>query len=493
MTPDDPSIDVLSTPAAGGRVIRGGLLRGGGYAVGILLGAATSVFLLRGLSVDDFGRYATVTALLGIVAIVTDAGLTAVGSRELALLPRGAQRVELLGTLLGLRIVLTILGVVAAVAFAYAAGYERSMVWGTMLAGLGILFVNTQSTSMMPFTVELRLGAVTTFEVLRQALTLVGIAVLALAGAALLPYFAVQAIVGAVMLVLTPRVVGGLHMLRPRLERRDALRLLRDALPLAVAIAMNVIYLRLLVILVSLMESERETGLYATSFRIFEMLIGIPGLVLAVALPVLAVAGENDVERLRYGLQRMTEVAVVFSLGLALMTYALAVPVIRILGGEEYAGAAPILQIQAWALVPLFVGQVAVLALISLRRQHLLAVANAVALALVVMLGLTLIPAFSGRGAAAAGVIAETALTAMLLGALARCERSVVPRFAFVWRPLAALAAGAAALAIPGLGELVRAMIVMVAFAVAAAAVRAVPSEVLEALARRDPGSRGTT
>jgi O-antigen/teichoic acid export membrane protein len=490
VTSDPSSVDVLTTPEAGARVIRGGVLRGGGYFVGILLGAATSVFLLRGLAVDDFGRYATVAALLGIVAIVTDAGLTAVGARELALLPRGEQRVELLGTLLGLRIVLTIVGVAGAVVFAYVAGYDRTMVWGTLLAGVGILLVNTQSTSMMPLTVELRLGAVTTFEVLRQALTLVGVAVLALGGATLLPYFAVQALVGAALLALTPRVVGGVRTLRPRLARSDAARLLREALPLAIAIAMNVVYLRLLVIIVSLTESEQETGLYATSFRIFEMLIGIPGLVLAVALPVLAVAGEHDVERLRYGLQRMTEVAAVFSLGLALATFALAAPVIRLLGGPAYDGAAPILQIQAWALVPLFIGQVAVLALISLRRQRVLAAANAFSLALVLLLGLTLTPAFAGRGAAASGVIAESALAITLLVVLARSERSVVPRFAFVWRPLTALAAGVAVLAIPGLGDVLQGGLVIGVFVVVAIAVRAVPYEVLEALRRRDPASR---
>jgi O-antigen/teichoic acid export membrane protein len=483
-------VDVLSTPEAGARVIRGGALRGAGYLAGIVLGAATSVFLLRGLEVDDFGRYATVAALLGIVAVVTDAGLTAVGARELALRPRGAQRVELLGTLLGLRVVLSALGVAVAVVFAFVAGYDRTMVWGTLLAGLGVLLVNTQSTSMMPLSVELRLGAVTTFEVLRQALTLIGVAALALAGATLLPYFAVQAAVGAALLLLTPRVVGGVRTLRPRLVRRDAVRLLREALPLAVAIAMNVIYLRLLVIIVSLTESQQETGLYATSFRVFEMLIGIPGLVLAVALPVLAVAGEHDAERLRYGLQRMTEVAAVSSLGLALATFALAAPVIRLLGGPAYDGAAPILRIQAWALVPLFIGQVAVLALISLRRQRVLAAANAFSLALVFVLGLTLTSAFAGRGAAAAGVIAETALMVLLLVALARAERSVVPRFAFVWRPLAALAVGAAVLAIPGLGEVLQAVLVIGAFCLTAVAVGAVPYEVLEALRRRDPASR---
>ena len=54
--------DVLRTGEAGGMVIRGGLLRGIGYGVGILLGAATSVLLLRHLGVEDFGRYGIVVA-----------------------------------------------------------------------------------------------------------------------------------------------------------------------------------------------------------------------------------------------------------------------------------------------------------------------------------------------------------------------------------------------------------------------------------------------
>lgn len=490
MTSDHPPVDVLSTPEAGARVIRGGALRGAGYLVGILLGAATSVFLLRGLTVEDFGRYATVAALLGIVSTVTDAGLTAVGARELALRERGPRRTELLGLLLGLRIVLTAAGVVVAVLFALLVGYDRTMVWGTVLAGAGVLLVNTQATSMMPLSVELRVGALTVFEVLKQALTLIGVAALALAGASLLPYFAVQTAVGVAVLALTPRVVGGVRMLRPRLARRDATRLLAEALPLAVAIAMNVVYLRLLVILVSLTESEEETGLYATSFRIFEMLIGIPALVLSVALPLLAVAGERDVERLRYGLQRMMEVAAVLSLGLALTTVVLAGPVIHLLAGSEYDGAAPILRIQAWALVPLFLGQVVVLALISLRRQQSLALANLLALVLVVLLGLSLIPLFGGRGAATAGVIAEAALFAALLLLLSRAEPSVVPRFGFVWRPLVALAAGAGVGFVPGLGGWLGGGLAVCVFAVAAFVVRAVPYEVLEALRKRDPASR---
>ena len=77
--------DVLTAPEAGGRVVRGGIVRGLGYGVGTIVAAGTAVLLLRHLGRIDFGRYGTIGALLGVVSGISDAGLTAVGSREVAL------------------------------------------------------------------------------------------------------------------------------------------------------------------------------------------------------------------------------------------------------------------------------------------------------------------------------------------------------------------------------------------------------------------------
>ena len=71
----------------------------------------------------------------------------------------------------------------------------------------------------------------------------------------------------AIVAVVGPAVV------RPMLHRAEARVLLREALPLAAAVAMNVVYLRLLVVLVSLLEDDVDTGLFATSFRVLELLV----------------------------------------------------------------------------------------------------------------------------------------------------------------------------------------------------------------------------
>jgi O-antigen/teichoic acid export membrane protein len=478
-------IDVLRTGEAGGMVIRGGVLRGAGYGAGILLGAGTSVLLLRHLGVEDFGRYGIVIALLGIVSAVTDAGLTAVGSRELAILPP-RERPALMRNLVGLRISLTLAGVVAAVAFAAVAGYDSVVVAGTAVAGLGVLLVNTQATLMMPLSIELRMGAITLVETLRHALTLAGVAVLVLAGASLLPFFGVQVAVGVVVLLLTPLLVAGVAGMRPAIDRATARELLRESLPIAAAVAMNVIYLRLLVILVSMQTGATETGLFATSFRVFEILLGVPTLVLAVALPLLAVAGAEDRERLRYALQRLTEAAVAASLLLVLVTVVLAEPAIVLLGGEDYRDAAPILRVQAFALLGVFVSQAWTLGLLSLRRQRDVAVANGIALAVVLVLGVVLVGAYEGMGGAVAAVVTETVLALLLLGYLARAGRDVTPRLAFLWRPLTAGAAAALVLLLP-LNAWLAAAVASGVYLAVGFAVGAIPPEVVPALRGRKP------
>ncbi len=482
---DEAALDLLRTPEAGGRVVRGGLIRGVGYVTSTVVGIATAVLLLRYLGVEDFGAYATVMAIVGIVAGITDAGLTAVGGRELAVRSTAVERQHLLHNLLALRVGAATLGVVVALGLTLIAGFGREVVLGTAVAGVGVVLMSVQSMITVPIWVNLRIVSLTAIEVLRNVLTLVGIAVLVGAGAALLPFFAVQIAVALILIPVTMR----LARVGPRLAagiRTEMLGLLvRETIPLAVAFAMSVIYLRVLVVLVSLLSTERQTGLYGTSFRIFEILLGAPALILSVALPLLSVAGVEDEERLRYGLQRMTEASLLLAALLVVGIAILAEPAIRLIGGAEYVGAAAVLRVQALALVPLFVGQAWQMGLIAGRAQRAMAVANGIGLAIVVALGLALIPASGAVGAAWAAVAAETVLATVLWVALSRMRPGVAPSLGFAWKvALAAAAAGGVGWVLRDL-PVVAAVLAGVVYAAVALLVRAVPPDVFHALGLR--------
>jgi O-antigen/teichoic acid export membrane protein len=479
---DDPALDLLRTPEAGGRVVRGGVIRGTGYAVSTALGLVTAVLLLRYLGVDDFGRYATVMALLGIVGGVTDAGLTAVGSREISIARAQAERAHILNNLLLLRVLGASAGALLAVGFTVVAGYDRVMVAGTAVGGVGIVLVSVQSMLTVPIWVGLRILSLTALEVLRNALTLLGVALLVLLEAGLLAFFGVQVAVAAALLPLT-LVLARVGLRFTSGVRRDVIgRLVRETLPLAVAFAMSVVYFRVLVVLVSLVSNDVETGLFGTSFRIFEMLLALPALILSVALPLLSVAGAEDTARLRKALQSMTEASLLVAALLVVGIGILAEPGILLVGGDDFADAAPVLRIQALALIPVFLVQTWQLGLIARREYRAMAVANGLALAVVLVLGLAFVPGGGARAAAWVAVAAETALAAFLWLALTRGAPGVGPRLQFAWK--VALAAFVAA----GIGYLLRdapvlgACLAVPAFVGIAHLTRAVPADAYHGL-----------
>lgn len=480
------SEQVLRDRSAGGRAIRGGALRVAGYGVGMALTAAASVALLRYLGVEDFGRYATVVALIAIVQGVTDAGLNVVGQREYVLRPTAEAQRELVADVVGIRLVLTPVGVALAAAFAVLAGYDAAMVAGTLLAGAGLMIANAAVSLTLPLSATLRLGWVTAIDVGRQVATVAGIVALVVLGAALAPFFAVHILAALTALAMTLVALRGAALTGPRFQWRRWRPLLIAAAPIAASLVLNVVYLRTLLVMMSLLASETETGLFATSFRIVEVFLGVPILMVGAAFPILVHAGADDEARLVYALRRLTEASLLVAAGLVLVLALAAEPIVLALGGEQYRDAGPVLALQALVLLPAFLTQVFAFALVSIHRQRAVVTINAVALVSVLALGPLLIPLAGSTGAAAAAVVGEAALALTAAVLLARARPGLRPQAAPLLRIGAAAAVATAAGLIPGVPAAAAAALAAAVYLLAAWRLRAIPAELVALL----PGRR---
>lgn len=480
--------DVLSGPDIAGRVVRGGALRAIGFGVVNLLGILSSVILLRHLGVSDFGRYGTVIALVAIASGLADAGLNMTGSRELALLPRGAERRRLLGALLGVRLLLLVVAALAALAFAAVAGYESEMIVGTALAGAGAALIGAQSTLTLPLVVDLRNGLITVSEVLKQVILVVGVVALAVAGAALTPFFAVQVLVGVGALITVPFMVARSDLAWPSFSREDVRRLAIVALPVALASIVTAFYVRTLIVLASLITSEYETGLFVTSARIMEMIGGVALLVVGVILPVATVAARDDRGRLSYVLAATTKLALVGGGLLALIVIFAARPIVVLLGGEEFAPAASVLRIQAPVVLTIFLIYAWTAFLVADGRRRALVQCMLIGLVALFLAGGPLIAELDAEGAALAAVAADVVLTAVTFRAVRRVgDGRVGVEANYLARYVIALAVGAGvALATLAVGPpVVAACAAAIAFTGATFALRLMPPELTELIPRR--------
>ncbi|MGZ4202225.1 MAG: oligosaccharide flippase family protein [Thermoleophilaceae bacterium] len=476
--------DVFATPEAGGKVIRGGAVRSAGYLAGMGLSAGAAVLLLRHLGVVDFGHYVTVMALVTIAAGVAEGGLTVIGQRQWTRVEGVEARRRLIGNIVGIRIALTGSAMLVATGFAAVAGYGGTLVLGTAIAGTGLILFVTSTTLALPLSMELRLGALTAVDFAQQLAIFTGIAVLVIIGASLLPFFAVQVFAGVVTVAVAVALAGRATSLRPRFDRAEWRVLLRAIGPVAVAVAVNQVYLRILVVLMSLLSTNHQTGLFATAFRVNDIFVGLPIFMVGAAFPVLAHAGVADEPRLANALQKLAQVALVVALVVVLGTAIAADEIVKILGGAQYEGAGPVLRIQVFALIGASLTQVWSLGLVAIDRQRLLVITNGVALTLAVILGLVLIPARDAMGASIAAVCGELTLALANLTMLVRCRPALRPNPGFLWR--AALSAGLGALcALLPIPAIAAGALAAIVFVLAALATHALPREVVVELLRR--------
>jgi O-antigen/teichoic acid export membrane protein len=285
--------------------------------------------------------------------------------------------------------------------------------------------------------------------------------------------------------VLTGVLVHRTIPLRPSFHLAAWRALLRETLPVSAAVALHSVYLRIVIVLMSLIAVELQTGYFAASFRIVEVLLAVPFLLAQVILPVFSRAARDDEARLVYVVQRAFEVALVGGAGVTVLTVVGAPVAILVLAGDEGAGAVDVLRVQALVVFLTCLTATWQYVLFALRCHRALVVANVSGLAAIAAGTLVLVPSHGAVGAAAATVIGEVVLMAVSVVALVRVRPRLRPRLASV--PRVALAAGAALAAglVPDVADVVRIALASGAFAAVALALRLVPDEVAQALRPR--------
>jgi O-antigen/teichoic acid export membrane protein len=450
----------------------------GGYAIALALSVVSAALLFRHLGVVDGGRYVTILSLVALVGGLSEGGLTALGVREFAT-RAPAERLSVLRALLGLRVVLTVAGVVAAVGFAVVAGYETLLIAGTAVAGLGLLIQSVQTAATVPLQAELRFGWVTLADLVRHLVTVGSIVALVITGAGLLAFLAVGVWASAAALALTVTAVRHRSALVPSFKTGRVRALAREGLPYAIATAVGAIYFRLAIIVMSIVATDVETGYFGASFRIVDVLIVIPHLLVGAAFPVFARAAHADRLRLAYAFERSWDGALIVGVWMAVVIAIGADFAIEVMAGAEFAPAGKVLRIQAAALLLVFVNTVLGYVLLSLKMYRALLATAGGALLTVGVLTPLLAEAHGAVGGAVATVACEAVVTGGALLALLRSHPDL--RFPPV-ATLKILLAGAVALALAALDlpDVPAAVLASAVFAGALLALRAMPQELLD-------------
>ncbi len=403
---------VVASPSLARAVGRNTIVQFVGKILSTILGFTTSVLILRYLHPAGNGSYTTVMAYLGFFSVVADLGLYLILIRDLN--KPGADPEKVVGNLLALRWV-SAFCILSAGAIAVWAFHFTTIEKVAVLIGTGS-YLAVAATQLMVgiFQSKLAMIYVAVGELLGRIVLLVTTyLVIHFYGSLYSVVFAVvtSSIVNFIFVWWSARryVRIRLHFDWPYWSST-----LRDTLPIAISIVLNLIYFRADTIILRLYKGTYDVGLYGAAYKILEILNTFPIMFVGLLLPSLGSAfSRGDTERFRAIFQKGFDLLLVAIVPMLVVGWMLARPIIVLIGGQEYAPAAPVLRLLLIAVSALFLGSLSghVVTIINRQRQMVWSYLSVAVIGLV--LYLTLIPRFSLYGGATGTIVTES-LTAIV-------------------------------------------------------------------------------
>jgi polysaccharide transporter, PST family len=386
-------------------------------------GLFVGVWVARYLGPVQFGSLNFALAFVALFATMTTLGLDGIVIRELLHHPEDTH--EILGTSLALRSGGSLVAVCLSIAtLRLIQPHDREALILVSIISLTLIFQAFdaidylfQSQVRSKFTVWAKNGAFLIFAAVRVSLISIKAPLWTFA-AANTGEFAL----GAAGLVLGYQLSGG-RMISWKSSKKRAIQLLQQSWPALFSGMAIMVYMRLDMVMLKLMQGDFAVGLYSAATKVSEIWYFIPAAIVSSVSP--AIMRAKDDPELFYGRLRklfslMTTIAFVIGSIVALASQA----IVRALYSNSYSGAAPVLAVHIWASVFVFLGLAQSpwditknLLKLSLYRAIAGAVIN-------IAINLVLIPRYSAMGAAIATVVSY-AVSAVFANALSEKTRPI--------------------------------------------------------------------
>lgn len=422
-------------PAGGGSVVRrvawNTAAQGIGKAAILAIGLASVVVTTRYLGASDYGKVALAFAFIQMLGVLADVGLLTVVVREISRDTESTDR--LVGNALVLRLALSLVTLALAAIASLLLPWDTEVRVAILIAGVPFVLGLVNSALVAVFQARLRMDRAAVADVLGRAASFVALVIVVTLDLGFYAVVATAAAGAAVTLAVTWTLVHREASPAPRAERAVWRSLLVTALPVGAALAVSEIYFRLDTLLISAYRSYDEVGLYSLSYRIVELIAILPAIVMTSVFPLLSRYLRDRRDLAERTIDAAGDLFVAVGVPIAAGGLVVAPELVRVVGGDEFAGAADPLRLLLFAVALAFVSGLFGHALIAGGRQASALRLGLAALAFNLVLNLILIPPYGIEAAAAVGVGSEVLLVAGGLF-LVRRELGLRPHFALLWR-----------------------------------------------------------
>lgn len=363
----------------------------------LALGAVVTALLVRGLGTTRYGEWSTLIFVLTLIGFFATFGIEEIALREAARDP--GNEYEWLGSVLAVRICTVLPVMLTSLVALLLLRQSHEMLLAGLVLLIGMPFSGF-SMSVLVFRLRVDNRVPMIAVTLKSVLWGVAVLVIYLEHGTMLAFallfVGTNAVAEAFLLAAARAALG--KVIRPNLLHVRGLA--RDALPVGVSVVLITAYARIDQVIVFAIKGASAAGLYGSVNTLLDSAHFVPGSILTTMAPVLAASWPHDPVRLRRAARMTLELLCIGSFGGLAFGVVAAGPVVRLVFGAEFAGAAKVVAPLGGAFVLMSLGFLIDNLTITFGKQGRRVRIGLIALVVNVIGNLALVPVLGYVGAA---------------------------------------------------------------------------------------------
>ncbi len=377
-----------------------------GKVISTILGLLSVGIMTRYLGSDGYGQFIIVLTFLQFFAIAGGFGLPLTMSRMIS--RDGADERRLVSNIFALRLVTGLIIFAAAPLVALAFPYPHAVKVGIAIGTLSFLALALSETVKGIMQKHLTTWKSSISEMVGRMIMLGGVVAAVASGFGLLAFVAALSLSNLAQFALTYAFARKHGPIGLKFERSVWLETIIEAWPIGVSILFNLIYLKGDIVIMSVMRSQSEVGLYGAAYKVLDVVTVVPYIFMGLSLPLLTKAwSRGDFAGFRRKLSMAFDFLALVAVPVMFGGIAVSADLMAFIAGEEFRASGIYMAVLMIGAMAVYWQAVYAHAFVAMGRQRQFIWIYATNAVLSLILYIALIRVFGGLGAAAVTALGE--------------------------------------------------------------------------------------
>lgn len=361
--------------------------------------------ITRYLGVAGFGEYATVLSFLALFSAIADLGLYSTATREIS--RPHADETKIIGNIFSLRLVVSSVVLLLSPAVFWFLPYSLEVKGAILIIAASFLFSSSYQVLNGIFQKNLAMDKVAIVELIGKIIQ-VGMIFWVIRFRLGFLWIIASLLLNMIFSFVAVYILSKKYVsFKLQFDLVYWKMFIKESYPLGIAAFIGFIYFKIDTILLSVMKTSTEVGIYNAAYKVIENITFFPTMMAGLIFPIMSQTILTDFARFKDVSDKTYKIFWIFVVALVVGTLFLSGGIVHLIGGSGFEKSDGVLKILIFALAAIFFSNFSNAILIAANKQKKLMGIMFLAAVFNVSANLLFIPRYSYLAAAWISVLTE--------------------------------------------------------------------------------------